>query len=94
MTHQFDQMRAEDSLAHQTIAVRDINKKMTSESGGAAKLSQAIEMSEQTTLVFSRYLGHKLVIPNSGRWMVHTKPKHECWICEKYTMSYFFWSPK
>ena len=45
-------------------------------------------------MVFSRYLGHKLVMPNSGRWMIHTKPTHECWICEKYTMSYFFWSPK
>jgi hypothetical protein len=48
---------------------------------------------ESKTLVFTRLLGHKLTIANSGRWKIHTKATDECWICKRYVMCFFFYSP-
>lgn len=44
--------------------------------------------------MFTRLLGHKYLLPGSGRWLIMTSPKDECWICKKYVYSMFFWSPK
>ena len=77
------------SLAHETVAIRDINTKLYD----CTHHIQDHNAMESKTLVFTRLLGHKLTIPNSGRWKIHTKVTDECWICKRYVMCLFFYSP-
>ena len=42
-------------------------------------------------LIFTRYLGHRLDIPNSGQWVMLGESE-KCWICENYVYCLFFWN--
>ena len=44
-------------------------------------------------LVFTRFLGHKSDIKNSGQWKL-LKPSENCWICDDWVYTLFFWSKK
>ena len=31
-------------------------------------------------------------MPGCARWKLCMEPEAECWICNKYTLTYFFWN--
>ena len=43
-------------------------------------------------LIFQRQLGHKVDIPDSGRWQMLTNKSQKCWICDRHVYGYIFWS--
>lgn len=46
----------------------------------------------EKVMILQRLIGYKAEIPESGRWRICIRPEHECWICAKYALSYFFWN--
>ncbi len=57
-----EKMKADQSLPHETIAIREINKSRYDGSYKPIDLSSQ----ESKTLIFTRLLGHKQLIPKSG----------------------------
>ena len=66
-------MKADSSLAHDTVAIREQNKKKVDGSYCPVDENAMVDQ----TLIFTRLLGHKFLIPDSGRWLILTSPKHE-----------------
>lgn len=44
--------------------------------------------------IIQRHLGHKDLMPGSSQWSILTRQKDECWICARYVMTVFIWTPR
>ena len=42
----------------------------------------AIDGNEDSRLILTRILGHKMDMPGSGQWKVIKDKSEECWICD------------
>jgi len=47
-----------------------------------------------STLVFSRNLGMKHIMPGLAQWQVLDEKRSECWRCDQHMLTIFLWTPR
>ena len=76
-------------MLKESLEVRTMAKKALDDGG----LTEMAANFHATTLIFTRWLGHKYDIPGSGQWKL-LRAGEKCWICDNWTYCLFFWSER
>ena len=48
----------------------------------------------ESTMIFTRILGHKEDMPGSGQWKLIKDKLEDCWICDQEVYGMLFWDPR
>lgn len=80
---------ADDNLAQQTYALKEQKNQQN-----ALKKDLPVDPNTRFdgNMIVSRLIGFKKELPGSAQWQMLMRPENECWICENYRLTYFFWN--
>lgn len=65
------------------------NKSVTFE-----QMKQSVQLLSHKKFIITRFIGHKVTSEHSHRWRLYLENTSNlnCWICEKWTYTVFFWT--
>jgi len=82
------EFEGEKPVAREIIKIKQIMERKRVESRVNAF---AEDISGDTRMILTRFLGHRPEMPGSGQWRMITDKTSECWICDQQVYSLIFW---